>query len=198
MLGVDEPDYGHLFDDMFFAGGASVDLGRYLQPRVECEIAFLLRDRLVGYDVTVEQVLDATESVAPALEIIDSRIADWKITLADTIADNASSGGVVLGSWIPLSADVDLPEITVDVAINDERVGSGQGAAVLGHPAAAVAWIANRLAGLGGALEAGHVVMPGSCTKAFDLHAGDHVEAVYTEIGSVSARFVDERFTHDG
>ncbi len=189
MLGVEEPDYGHLFDDMFFVDGATIDVARFLQPRVEVEIAFLLRDRLKGPNATVEQVLNATESVAPALEIIDSRIADWKITLADTIADNASSGGVVLGAWAPLTADLDLRDITAELSINGEPVASGKGSDVLGHPAAAVAWLTNKLTGFGVELEPGHVVMPGSCTKAFDVRAGDQVRAVFTDLGSVSARF---------
>lgn len=190
MLGVGEPDYGHLLDDMLFADGAAIDVTRFLQPRVEVEIAFLLKDRLRGSGTTVEQVLTATESVAPALEIIDSRIADWKITLTDTIADNASSAGVVIGRWSPLTPELDLREVTADLSINGELVASGQGSAVLGHPAASVAWMADKLAEFGLELEPGHIVMPGSCTKAFDVRAGDGVSAVYSELGTVGAVFV--------
>jgi 2-oxo-3-hexenedioate decarboxylase/2-keto-4-pentenoate hydratase len=189
MLGVTDPDYGHLLDDMFFGSGTSIDIGRFLQPRVEVEIAFLLRDPVAGPGVTLERVLAATESVAPALEIIDSRIADWRIALADTIADNASSAGVVLGAWSPVTGDLDLTEVTAELSINDEHVASGKGADVLGHPAEAVAWLANALADFGVSLEPGHVIMPGSCTKAFDVRAGDHVEAVYSQLGTVSATF---------
>jgi 2-oxo-3-hexenedioate decarboxylase/2-keto-4-pentenoate hydratase len=190
MLGVGEPDYGHLLDDMLFADGAAIDVTRFLQPRVEVEIAFLLHDRLQGAGTTIEQVLAATESVAPALEIIDSRIADWKITLTDTIADNASSAGVVLGQWSPLTPELDLRDVTADLSINGEPVASGQGSAVLGHPAASVAWMANKLAEFDLELEPGHIVMPGSCTKAFDVRAGDKVSAVYSGLGSVGAVFV--------
>jgi 2-oxo-3-hexenedioate decarboxylase/2-keto-4-pentenoate hydratase len=190
MLGVNEPDYGHLLDDMFQVDGASVRIERFLQPRVEVEIAFRLRTPLAGPDVSVDDVLAATESVAPSIEIIDSRIADWKITLADTIADNASSAGVIIGPWHAVDEMPALETIAADLVKNGQVVASGKGADVLGHPATAVAWLANRLSALGVQLEAGHVVMPGSCTKAVDVTAGDQVRADFGELGTASVRFV--------
>ena len=115
----------------------------FCAPRVEPEVAFLLRAPLRGPGVSVEDVMAATEAVAPALEIVDSRIADWRITLADTIADNASSAAVVLGEWVPIRDVAPLPETTATLAVNDTVVGTGEGTAVLGDPAAAVAWLAN-------------------------------------------------------
>lgn len=189
MLGVGEPDYGHLLDDMFYDDGAVVPAARFLQPRVEIEIAFWLGSRLRGPGVTPEDVVAATESVAPAIEIIDSRIADWKITLADTIADNASSAGVVLGPWSDLRSGLDLAAVTGKLVVNGSVRAEGSGRDVLGHPASAVAWLVNKLADLGREVRAGHVVMPGSCTKAVDVGAGDHVDALFEGLGSVGVTF---------
>jgi 2-oxo-3-hexenedioate decarboxylase/2-keto-4-pentenoate hydratase len=189
MLGVDEPDYGVLLDDMFFADGDDVPAARFLQPRVEVEIAFLLRTGVPTPGATADDVLAATEAVAPSIEIIDSRIADWSITLADTIADNASSGAVVLGSWVPIGEAPDLREVHAELRKGGDVVADGFGRDVLDDPAAAVAWLANKLAELGVTLEAGHVVMPGSCTRAVDVAAGDRVEASFGALGSVRAEF---------
>ena len=189
MLGVGEPDYGHLLSDMFFDNGGTVDVQTLLQPRVEVEIAFRLRSPLAGLNVTADDVLAATAAVAPSIEIIDSRIADWKITLADTIADNASSAGVVLGPWSQLADVSPLDAIVADLIKNDLVVASGKGADVLGHPAAAVAWLANKLATLGITLDADHVVMPGSCTKAIDIESGDTIRAEFSDLGAASVVF---------
>ncbi|HBZ72444.1 MAG TPA: 2-keto-4-pentenoate hydratase [Deltaproteobacteria bacterium] len=189
MLGVYEPDYGHILDDMLVPAGGTVSIGRFLQPRVEIEIAFLLGRPLAGEAVAVADVLAATAAVAPAIEIIDSRIADWRITLVDTIADNASAGAVVVGPWVPLARAPSLPGIEAELFINGSTVASGSGAAVLGDPAEAVAWLARTLTALGSRLEASHVVMPGSCTKAVDVRAGDRVEGRFAGLGSVSVAF---------
>ena len=189
MLGVDEPDYGHLVEDMFFSSEADVRADRFLQPRVEVEIAFRLQSPLVGPGITIDDVLAATEVVAPSIEIIDSRIADWKITLADTIADNASSAGVVIGPWLPLANTLHLDAVSVDLVKNGQVAASGKGTDVMGHPAAAVAWLANKLSALEITLDAGHVVMPGSCTKAITVAAGDHIRAEFSELGDVSVVF---------
>jgi 2-oxo-3-hexenedioate decarboxylase/2-keto-4-pentenoate hydratase len=189
MLGVDEPDYGVLLDDMFYEDGATVPATRFLQPRVEVEIAFRLREPLAGPGVTAADVLGATEAVAASIEIIDSRIADWRITLADTIADNASSGAVVLGAWVRLADAPALPAVEVVLRKNGHEEARGAGRDVLGDPAEAVAWLANTLARLGTSFDAGHVVMPGSCTRAVAVAAGDHIEASFEGLGEVSVAF---------
>ena len=187
MLGVDEPDYGHLFEDMVVADGGEAAVAELCSPRVEIEVAFVLNRALVGPGITPAQVLAATEAVAPAIEVIDSRIRDWRITLADTIADNASSARVVLGP--ATAAPDDLAGLRAVLRRNGEPVESGLSGAVLGHPARAVAWLANTLARVGRSLDAGHVVMPGACTRAVDVHAGDEIVGELDGIGSVSVRF---------
>jgi 2-oxo-3-hexenedioate decarboxylase/2-keto-4-pentenoate hydratase len=190
LLGVDEPDFGHLLDDMVHRDGATVLAARYCAPRVEPEICFRLARPLRGPGVTVEDVLAATEAVAPALEIVDSRIRDWRITLADTVADNASSAGLVHGPWTPLADAPDLAAVTAELFVDGERVASGSGEEVLGHPAAAVAWLANTLAGFDSALEEGHLVLPGAMTTAPFVTAGQKVEARFGGLGSASVIFV--------
>ena len=190
MMGVDEPDYGHLLDDMFFFEGDAVPAGRYLYPRVEVEVGFVLGAPLSGPACTVADVLAATEFVCPAIEIIDSRIRDWKIGIADTIADNASSAGVVLGGRRTPLAGVDLRTIGAVLRRNGEILQTGAAGAVLGNPATAVAWLANTVHRFGVSLEAGHVVLPGSCTRAVDVRPGDVVRAEFDVLGPVSVRFV--------
>lgn len=188
-LGVDQPDYGHLLDDMFFAENTPVPADRFLQPKVEPEIAFVLAAPLRGPGVTVADAVAAVGFCLPALEIIDSRIRDWRITLPDTIADNASSGGVVLGSRpVPLTAvDVRLSGCTLHRG--GELVGSGAGGAVLGSPVNALVWLANTVGPLGIELAAGHVVLPGSVTAAVPVRDGDTVTARFGGLGDVTARF---------
>jgi 2-keto-4-pentenoate hydratase len=189
LLGVDEPDYGHLLDDMVFVDAAKIEANQFCAPRIEAEITFLLRRPLRGPGITIEDVLDATEAIAPSLEIVDSRIADWKITLADTIADNASSAAMVLAPWQALG-DRSLPDVAVELVFNGEVVSVGTGRDVLGHPASAVAWLANALAAFDVTIEAGQFVMPGSCTSAVFVNSGDQVEARFAGLGSVSATFL--------
>nr|AMK59590.1 2-keto-4-pentenoate hydratase [uncultured bacterium UPO76] len=189
MLGVREPDYGHLLDDMLLADGSTVPIERFVQPRVEVEIAFRLGRTLKGPGVEAGDVLAATDAVAPSIEIIDSRIADWKIGLTDTIADNASSAAVVTGRWILLREAPPLGGIAAELMLDGTLEASGRGADVLGDPARAVAWLANALAAFDTALEAGHVVMPGSCTKAITVRAGSRVEGRFAGLGSVSVTF---------
>jgi len=128
LLGVDEPDFGYLLDDMVLGNGAAVSAAWFCSPRVEPEVAFLLREPLRGPDVTVDDVRAATEAVAVALEIVDSRIADWKLTLPDTVADNASSGAVVLGEWVPYRAGLDLAGARASLWLNRTEIDSGVGA----------------------------------------------------------------------
>jgi 2-keto-4-pentenoate hydratase len=189
MMGVDEPDYGHLLDDMFFFEGDAVPAGRYLYPRVEVEVGFVLGAPLAGPACTVADVLAATAFVCPAIEIIDSRIRDWKIRIADTIADNASSAGVVLGGRRTPLAGIDLRTIGAVLRRNGAIVQTGAAGAVLGNPATAVAWLANTVHRFGVSLDAGHVILPGSCTRAVDVRPGDVVRADFDVLGPVSIRF---------
>lgn len=189
MMGVEEPDYGHLLSDMVLSEDSPVRVERYLLPRVEVEVGFVLGDDLPGEGCTVENVLRCTDFVAPAIELIDSRIADWRIGLCDTIADNASSAGVVLGCERRKPDELDVTAIDAVLRINGEQVAAGRSDAVLGNPAVAVAWLADKVAGFGVRLEAGHVVLPGSCTRAYGVRAGDAVTAQFEGLGSVSLRF---------
>ncbi|MFE6224941.1 2-keto-4-pentenoate hydratase [Streptomyces sp. NPDC057854] len=189
MMGVDEPDYGHLLHDMEFAPGAHVPTARYCRPRVEAEIGFVLGDDLPGEGCTPADVLAATERVVPALELIDSRIRDWRITIADTIADNASSAGFVIGEG---RAPRGLDLRTVEARLTDGAgtlLADGRGDAVLGDPAASVAWLARTVARFGVALKKGHVVLPGSCTRAVDVEPGATRTADFTGFGPVSLSF---------
>lgn len=189
MVGVSEPDYGHLLDDMFFYEADTIPTDRLLQPRVEIEVAFVLGASLQGPGVTVADVLRATEYVLPSLEIVDSRVRDWKITIGDTIADNASSGVLVLGGNPTRLTDVDVRTIGAVLRKNGQIIETGCCGAVLGNPVTAVAWLANKVAAFGVTLEPGHVVLPGSCTRMAPVAAGDVVHADFDVLGHVSALF---------
>jgi 2-keto-4-pentenoate hydratase len=189
MMGVDEPDYGHLLSDMALSEDAPADASRWLLPRVEPEVGFILGADLPGEDCTEDDVLQATEAVTAALELIDSRIVDWKIGLADTIADNASSAGFVLGTARVKPADVDLLTIPVTLYRNDEEVGVGRSDAVLGNPVTSVAWLARKVASFGVRLKAGHIILPGSCTRAVDVGPGDAFRGEFGPLGSVHLSF---------
>jgi 2-keto-4-pentenoate hydratase len=186
-LGVDQPDFGHLLDGMIFDENETVPTTGLLQPRIEPELAFVLGEDLAGPGVTVESAANAVEYVFPALEVIDSRIADWRITIVDTIADNASSAAVVLGASGCRLSDVDLEQATVVLTRNGETVGTGLTGAVMGNPLHALAWLANTLGRRGQTLRAGHVVLPGSCTAAVPIGAGDVVTASFGSGGAVTA-----------
>lgn len=189
LLGVDEPDFGHLLDDFFHLEHAPIPLGRFLQPRIEPEVAFVLKRPLRGPGVTVHEAIAAVDFVLPALEIIDSRIEDWRIGLLDTVADNASSGAVVLGSTpTPLEA-VDLRLAGCVMTRNGAVVGTGAGGAVLGSPITSLVWLANTVGTRGVTLEAGHVVLPGSVCAMVPVTHGDTVTATFAGLGSVTARF---------
>lgn len=187
MAGVDQPDFGHLTGRMFHLEHAPIPEGTYIQPRVEPEIAFVLGRPLEGPGVTVADAVRAVDFVLPALEVIDSRVRDWKIGIFDTISDNASSGGVVLGSTPVEVRDIDLRLFGCNLHINGELVATGAGGAVLGSPINALVWLANTIGPLGVALEPGHVVLPGSVTRAFPLAPGDSVVSTLGGLGSVTA-----------
>ncbi|WP_375386040.1 2-keto-4-pentenoate hydratase [uncultured Microbacterium sp.] len=188
-LGVDRPDFGHLFGDMILDGSSTIDLTRFISPRIEPEISFVLGSALAGPGLTIVDVINAVDYAIASVEIIDSRIADWKITLADTIADNASSGALVLGTT-PLRIDAtDLGLIGCVLSRNGEVVATGAGAAVLGHPLNSLLFLANSLGSLGRDLPAGSVVMAGALTAAVPIAPGDRFTATFAHLGSVSATF---------
>jgi 2-keto-4-pentenoate hydratase len=191
-LGIDQPDYGHLLDDMFFLERTPIPAGLFIQPRIEPEVAFVLSAPLRGPGLTVADVIAATGFVLPALEIIDSRIRDWRISLLDTVADNGSSAGVVLGSHPSPLHTFDLRTVQCTLRRGGERAGTGRGDAVLGSPVNAVVWLANTLGERGAGLDPGHVVLPGAVTAAIPVAPGDVVEAAFTGLGEVTAIFSDE------
>ncbi len=159
MLGVDEPDYGHLTDKMLLNEGQVCQFKELIQPKVEGELAFCLKESLRGPGVTIADVYNATSYVVPAIEIVDSRISNWKIKLEDTIADNGSSAKFVLGSKMTPIEEVDMRLIGMTLEKNGELVASGTGAEVWGNPAAAVAWLANKMSDFGLELKAGSIVI---------------------------------------
>ncbi|HEY1625345.1 MAG TPA: fumarylacetoacetate hydrolase family protein [Streptosporangiaceae bacterium] len=189
-MGVDSPDYGVLLDRMFWREHEPIPASAFVQPRVEPEVAFVLAESLTGPGVTVADAIAAVGYVLPALELIDSRIKDWKIGLADTIADNASSGGIVLGSSPHALDAVDLRLSGCNLVKNGELAGTGASGAVLGSPLSSLVWLANTLGAHGVVLEAGHVILPGSITASIPVAAGDVVTATFAGLGSVTARFV--------
>jgi 2-keto-4-pentenoate hydratase len=192
-MGVDTPDFGVLLDRMFLPEGVTADMRRFIQPRAEPEIGFVLGRPLAGPGVTAAEAVAAIDFVLPALEIIDSRIADWKITLPDTIADNASSGGLVLGSRPVRPESLDLSLTGCLLRRNGRLIETGAGGAVLdGSPVNALVWLANVLGERGVSLEAGHVILPGSVTAAIAISPGDTISATFDRIGTVSITFSDQ------
>jgi 2-keto-4-pentenoate hydratase len=176
-LGVDQPDYGTLWQSSFYEaknGGVTVPAGDFISPRIEGEVAFLIGKSLREPGVTAADILAATEACALGVEIVDSRIADWKITITDTIADNASYGGFTLGPWDRRLRDADLAAIGMTISQNGAQVAQGTGAAVLGSPAISCAWLANKLLEFGVSLEPGDVVISGALMKMIPFKAGDH------------------------
>ncbi|MCB2002785.1 MAG: 2-oxo-hepta-3-ene-1,7-dioic acid hydratase [Burkholderiaceae bacterium] len=192
---ITEPDYGTLLDDMFFQEGGDIPMARFIAPRVEVELAFVLGKRLQGPDVSIFDVLAATEYVVPAIEIIDARIEQFDRhtrvmrKVFDTIADNAANAGIVTGGR-PVRPDaVDLRWVGALLYKNGVIEESGLAAAVLNHPATGVAWLANKLAPWGEFLEAGEVVLGGSFTRPVAAQAGDTFHADYGPLGSIAFRF---------
>jgi 2-keto-4-pentenoate hydratase len=187
MLGVDQPDYGHLLNTMVVKEGEHIKLSGLFQPKIEAEIAFVLNKELKGPSVTTEDVLHATEYVVPSLEIVDSRIKDWKITLADTIADNASCGLFIVGGTKIDPKEVDLKEIQMQLYKNKQFINEGTGKDVLGDPAACVAWLANKLSEYNVTLKAGEVILSGALSSAVEIHKGDKITASFTHLGELEA-----------
>lgn len=190
MLDVHQPDFGYLLDGMVYNEGESIPMDTLIQPRAEGEIAFILKKDLMGPGVTNADVLAATEGVMACFEIVDSRIHDWKIKIQDTVADNASCGVFVLGDRVVDPRKLDLSLCGMVVEKNGEIIGTGAGAAALGSPVNAVAWLANTLGRLGIPLKAGEVILSGSLAPLFPVKAGDSLRVSIGGIGGCSVRFV--------
>lgn len=190
MMNVDQPDYGHLLDSMEIKHGDVIDMNRVLQPKVEAELAFVLKKDLVGPKVSVLDVMLATDCIIPSLEIVCSRVKDWKIKLIDTVADNASSGLYILGDKRFTVDQVDLIQTGMSLYKNGHLVNTGVGAAALGNPAYCVAWLANKLYDYGVTLKKGEVILSGALSAAVSVEANDTVTARFSKLGDVSVKFV--------
>lgn len=186
---IDEPDYGHLLDDMMIPDGARVPHENYCRPRVEIELAFIMGEALKGPGVTLPDVLRATEYVVPAIEIVDARVRDPR-KIFDTIADNGAAAGIVVGGRPIGPMDVDLRWVCGIMYCNSEIEETGVAAGVLGHPALGVAWLANKLGQHGVALETGHLVLAGSFTRVVFAKKGDTLHADFGELGGIAVQFV--------
>ncbi|CAN5575679.1 fumarylacetoacetate hydrolase family protein [soil metagenome] len=192
-LGVDQPDLGVLLDDMAYADGAQVPLAALLQPKVEAEVAFVLGADLVDGDLGPEQVRAAVAYAVAAIEIVDSRIAGWDITFADTVADNGSSALYVLGTTTRTLAEVEPVDVEMTMTRNGEVVSTGNGAACLGDPLLALAWLARTAREFGEPLRAGQVILSGALGPMVAVEAGDAFEAQISGLGSVSVTFEQEK-----
>lgn len=188
-LGVDSPDFGFVLEDMVHGDDARLAADTFISPKVEPEFGFVLRETLKGPGVTREQAAAAIGEIRPAIEIIDSRIQDWDITLVDTIADNASCGAIAVGAEAMDLSVEDLAAASCTLRIGDEERSSGTGEAVMGDPVAPLAWLANVLGEQDVALEAGQLVLPGSFTKAEPVLAGESATADFGDRGSLTIHF---------
>jgi 2-oxo-hept-3-ene-1,7-dioate hydratase len=186
---IDEPDYGYILDDQMIGDGAKVPHANYCRPRVEVELAFIMGKRLMGPGVGLTDVLRATEYVVPAMEIVDARLIDPR-KIVDTVADNGAAAGIAMGGRPVGPMDVDLRWVGGIMYKNSEIEETGLAAGVLGHPALGVAWLANKLAQHGTALEPGHIVLAGSFTRVVFAAKGDTVHADYGPLGGIAIQFV--------
>lgn len=189
LLNVYEPDYGTLMEDMLVKNGGSIDISKMISPKVECEIAFVLKKDLPGPVVLESDVVDAVSYIAPALEIVDSRILDWKIKLPDTIADNASAGKLVVSSNAFEMRGFDLANLGMYNLKNGELCNSACGIEVMGHPVRAVTWLANKLIGFGMPLKAGEIILSGAFAAAIEAKKGDRFAAHFDRMGKVEVEF---------
>ena len=188
-LGVDQPDYGSLFDHLTSLDGATVPIAGLLQPKVEAEVVLVLGRDLDSDEPSVDDVLAATDKILPAVEIVDSRVAGWDITLVDTVADNASCGRLVLGTEPAAPHAVDLVALPMTMSVNGVTRSEGTGAACLGNPQIAASWVARTMVRLGTPLRAGDLVLTGALGPMYEVSAGDVVHAELGELGTVSFKF---------
>lgn len=191
-LGVDRPDFGTLFTELGHPDGAIIPSGVLLQPRVEAEVAFILGSDLTAAEHTVAEVAAAVDHIVAALEVTDSRIANWDISFLDTVADNASFGRYVLGQQRHRLDDVDLPGIEMTLTVNGEPRSAGRGADCLGSPLFAALWLADTMNALGTPLRRGDIVLTGALGAMVPVRPGDHVHAALSGLGTVSTRFAPE------
>ncbi|PZX01286.1 2-oxohept-3-enedioate hydratase [Psychrobacillus insolitus] len=193
MLNVYTPDYGFILDTMVYDELEGLSTESFIQPKVEFEIAFVFNKKLKGPKVTMQDVIDATDYVVPAVEVIDSRIANWKIKFEDTVADNGSSAGAILGEKRTQLKDIeDITNIPMIVKKNGEFLDQATSAAVLGNPLNAVVWLANEVSAYGISLEPGMFVLSGALSKAVTFEAGDEFEADFGILGKVSVNILKE------
>lgn len=191
MIGVDSPDHGPVLRSTMYSDGEAVSLSRFIQPKIEAEIAFVLGTGLRGPGVTVLQARQAIAGMAAAVEIVDSRFADWRIRLADTVADLASNGAVAVSSRLTPLDGLDPRLIGMVLTRSGELADTGAGAAALGDPIAVVAWLANTLGQMGAGLEPGQLVMTGALHAAVPMRAGDVFRAEFDRLGPVTVRVVE-------
>lgn len=188
-LGVDQPDYGTLFADTGFENGSEIAVEQFLQPRIEAEVALALSRDMDHANPSVEDILDALDWVAPALEIVDSRIANWDISLADTIADNASYGGHVIGPRLRNAKHVDFSALSMEMDLNGTVVSSGTGSDCMGSPIIAAAWLAATLYDLGMPIRAGQIILTGALGSMVPVKKQQHVVSRIEGLGEVSCQF---------
>lgn len=195
-VNIDQPDYGVLLDDMFFADGATIKAGDFLDPRIEVELAFILKEPLEGEDVTIFDVLNATDYVMPSLELIAARCqrtdpeTGYTRTVLDTISDNAANGGIILGGRPVRPNDIDMRWAGAMLYLNGQIEETGLAAGVLGNPANGICWVCKRFAPHGVGLKPGQVILSGSFTRPVPVKAGDTVHADFGPLGGVSVKFV--------
>jgi 2-keto-4-pentenoate hydratase len=185
-FGVNEPDYGHLMNTMLLSASGPLDLSPLIDPQIEVEPAFILARELAGPGLTVEDVIEATDYVVACYEVIDSRIINWRIKLQDTVADNGSSARFILGSEKVKPDGLKLDDLDTRLEFDGQIVDTGNTRAILGHPARGIAWLGNKLAEFGIKLEAGHIVLPGTCIRSFRLLGHGVVKGSIAGLGSVA------------
>jgi 2-keto-4-pentenoate hydratase len=189
LLGVYEPDYGQIFDTMFLPGN-ELSMSDVIQPKAEGEIAFVMKESLKGPGITPFDIIRATDFVMPAIEIIDSRVKDWKIKIQDTIADNASSAFIVVGTKYLSLNEVDMFTTGMVLRINGEVVNTGAAAAVMGNPVSSVTWLVNKLSEFGVGVKKGEIILSGSLTAAVALNKNDIVDVVFDRLGQVTLKVI--------
>ena len=192
MFRVREPDYGHLLDTMVHDASTPLDLGALIDPQIEVEPAFVLARPLKGPNVALQDVIDATDYLCVSLEVIDSRISDWRIKLQDTVADNGSSSRVVLGSRRVEPHGLQLDDLHTELEVDGVLIETSNTREILGHPANGIAWLVNSISTYGASLEAGHVVLPGTCTRAYRLYGRREVKGRIAGLGEVTLMLANE------